>query len=470
MEYELDLEEIIKLKEKKKEEINPFDINALTRYLKEIGHVNLLTAEQEKRYAEDSETARRTFLEKIYAIDPRIISKTLIDYFKINLDKKLTEAQKLQNDTELTEDANKTELKLKIREFYSISIEGLAERYFDYGIIKKRTLKRIGENKEILYAIVSTGIESNIYDKMIEKLNEKKEYWLQQLNEEMTELKINKENETKINDLNSLIERYNQEVPKIIIEGQKALRARNKLVEANLRLVVSIAKKYRRDDYPFNDAIQNGNIGLMEAADKFNYAKGYRFSTYATWWIRQQITRKKTEEKRTIRIPVHAEEQYEKTRKMLGKGYSHEEIDEMQKKEKEKKYLTQIEYKRLDGIANPTSMDLEFGINGTKNLHDIIENENRTIEELMEDERKVQLREKTVEKILKDSHLNEREKTIFKRRHLTDEDEKQQHTLEKIGKSYFLTRERIRQIEAKALRKIKSTAYSGINGTKADLF
>jgi len=349
--------------------------------------------------------------------------------------------------------------------------------------MKKEMLSKVRENKnEISATINSIKLANKLIrklgkriEKFIKKINEKEEFIrmsIQKLNEHKAIKKPTDEMKLTMEELDRTIRASSKAIKKT--EGEVGIsyaqifkfykqfthariedkRAKDDLAKANLRLVVNIAKKYVNRGLHFLDLIQEGNIGLMKAVEKFEFERGYKFSTYATWWIRQAITRAIADQSRTIRVPVHMVETLNKINKIKrtfiqenGREPTYEELaKELNLDEKKIKNIIKIS-------KEPISLETPVGDSDDATIKDFIENENEfsPSETIANTDLKERVRE-----VLKT--LTPREEKVLKMRFGIDV--ASEHTLEEVGKDFSVTRERIRQIEVKALRKLRHPSRS----------
>ena len=339
--------------------------------------------------------------------------------------------------------------------FNASTIEALMESLYE---LNKKLLVREGR---MLRMAISSGVSRELFIESYLNFNFEKN-WIQTLlalKEKNWEKFINR-NHIEINKLIGEIKEIQEatELPltdfrrivSTVQQGERSSnRAKKEMIESNLRLVISIAKKYTNRGLQFLDLIQEGNIGLMKAVDKFEYRRGYKFSTYATWWIRQAITRSIADQARTIRIPVHMIETINKivrtTRQIMieiGREPTPKELAD-------RLHMPLDKVKKVLKIAKePISLETPVGDEEDSSLGDFIEDKNALIP--IDAAVKSSLRDTTT-RIL--SSLTPREERVLRMRFGIGMNS--DHTLEEVGQQFSVTRERIRQIEAKALRKLK---------------
>ncbi|MGQ4545449.1 RNA polymerase sigma factor RpoD [Vibrio cholerae] len=299
-----------------------------------------------------------------------------------------------------------------------------------------------------------TGNESN--EEWLDKVLASDKTYVAKVREQEEEIRRSIQKLQMIEQETSLsVERIKDISRRMSIGEAKARRAKKEMVEANLRLVISIAKKYTNRGLQFLDLIQEGNIGLMKAVDKFEYRRGYKFSTYATWWIRQAITRSIADQARTIRIPVHMIETINKLNR-ISRQMLQEMREPLPEELAERMQMPEDKIRKVLKIAKePISMETPIGDDEDSHLGDFIED--TTLELPLDSATATSLKAATRDVL---AGLTPREAKVLRMRFGIDMNT--DHTLEEVGKQFDVTRERIRQIEAKALRKLRHPSRSEV--------
>jgi RNA polymerase primary sigma factor len=434
-------------------------------YLTQMGEIPLLSREEEIRLAKKIEVARKRFRKKVLESEISLESALKI----------LTEVQKgeLAFDRTLrgnnTLDVKKTEMESRLNE-NTQTLKKILERNqqdFDkYSLTQPHTKERAQLARKIrarrrkgVILLEELGLQTKKIRPMmqeLQKISSKMQNILLETQQIANEATKATRTQKLHRDIDSLIRRT-RESPEKLLRRVKQIEqrydeyesAKRRLSSGNLRLVVSIAKKYRNRGLTFLDLIQEGNTGLMKAVEKYEYRRGFKFSTYATWWIRQAITRSIAEQARTIRIPVHMIETMSKLRnvskRLIQKKGREPTIEEISKETN----ISIDETKRVMKVAKlPISLDRPIGENDDSYFGDFIEDEGAespvtaVTHEMLKDK---------IDKVLQT--LTYREREIIKLRYGIGDG--YTYTLEEVGRLFNVTRERVRQIEAKAVRKLQ---------------